>query len=63
MVQWRLMEMGVLPGTRIRFVRQAPLGDPVEIEIRGYHLSLRRAEAAEILVEVVQCEQCRGGCC
>lgn len=47
----RLMEMGVLPGTPLQVVRYAPLGDPVEIAVRGYHLSLRRAEAAQIVVE------------
>lgn len=44
----RLMEMGILPGTEIRFVRRAPLGDPLEVEVRGFHLSLRAAEAASI---------------
>lgn len=47
----RLMEMGLLPGTPIEVVRFAPLGDPIEITLRGYHLSLRRAEAAAIVVE------------
>ena len=47
----RLMEMGLLPGTPIKVVRFAPLGDPIEISVRGYHLSLRRTEAAEIVVE------------
>jgi len=46
----RLMEMGLIPGTEVRFVRTAPLGDPLEIELRGYNLSLRRAEAALISV-------------
>jgi Fe2+ transport system protein FeoA len=46
----RLMEMGLLPGTEVRVVRVAPLGDPIELRIRGYALSLRRAEAAKITV-------------
>ena len=46
----RLMEMGLLVGTPIELVRFAPLGDPVEIKVRGYHLSLRRHEADQILV-------------
>jgi ferrous iron transport protein A len=46
----RLMEMGLLPGTRIHVVRVAPLGDPLELRVRGYSLSLRRAEAAQITV-------------
>ena len=44
----RLMEMGLLPGTRIETVRRAPLGDPLKIRLRGYLLSLRLAEAARI---------------
>jgi ferrous iron transport protein A len=46
----RLMEMGLLVGTVIELVRFAPLGDPVEIKVRGYHLTLRRNEAEQILV-------------
>ena len=48
----RLREMGMLPGTEITFVRRAPLGDPLEIRLRGYSLSLRAVDATEILVEV-----------
>lgn len=44
----RLMELGLLPGTEVRCLRTAPLGDPLEVELRGYNLSLRRAEAATI---------------
>lgn len=44
----RLMEMGLLPGTRIRVIRLAPLGDPLELRVRGYALSVRRAEATRI---------------
>ena len=44
----RLMEMGLLPGTRIEMVRRAPFGDPLEIRLRGYLLSLRSADAAEV---------------
>ena len=46
----RLMEMGLLVGTPVEVVRFAPLGDPVEIKVRGYHLTLRRHEADQILV-------------
>jgi ferrous iron transport protein A len=46
----RLMEMGLLVGTSVELVRFAPLGDPVEIKVRGYHLSLRRHEAEQIFV-------------
>ncbi len=47
----RLREMGVLPGTRVTLVRVAPLGDPIEIKVRGYSLSLRKSEAEEVLLE------------
>ena len=48
----RLLEMGFTNGTNLRVVRLSPFGDPMEVFIRGYHLSLRRAEAAFIRVEV-----------
>ena len=47
----RLMEMGLLVGTKVELVRFAPLGDPVEIKIRGYNLTLRKSEAEQILVK------------
>lgn len=47
----RLMEMGLIEGTPVSVVRFAPLGDPIEITARGYHLSLRRAEASGILLQ------------
>jgi Fe2+ transport system protein FeoA len=50
-VATRLREMGLLPGTTITFVRRAPLGDPLEIRLRGYSLSLRHQEAASIIVK------------
>lgn len=46
----RLMEMGLLVGTAVELVRFAPLGDPVEIKVRGYHLTLRKHEADQIMV-------------
>ncbi|MBN1420777.1 MAG: ferrous iron transport protein A [Planctomycetes bacterium] len=46
----RLLEMGFTEGTRIRVAREAPLGDPVDYEVRGYHVSLRRSEACLIIV-------------
>jgi ferrous iron transport protein A len=46
----RLMEMGLLVGTPIELVRFAPLGDPLEIKVRGYNLTLRKHEAEQILV-------------
>jgi ferrous iron transport protein A len=49
----RIRELGLLPGTRVQFVRRAPLGDPVEISVRGALLSLRDSEAALIEVDRV----------
>lgn len=46
----RLMEMGLLVGTPVELIRFAPLGDPVEIKVRGYHLTLRKHEAEQIWV-------------
>ena len=46
----RLLEMGLLVGTSVELVRFAPLGDPVEIKVRGYHLTLRKQEAEQIWV-------------
>jgi Fe2+ transport system protein FeoA len=47
----RLLEMGILQGTELEIVRLAPLGDPIDVRIRGYHLSLRKREAELIQVE------------
>lgn len=47
----RLLAMGLLPGTEVKVVAVAPLGDPVEVEFRGMRLSLRRADAAAVTVE------------
>ena len=46
----RLMELGLVPGTEIEMIRTAPLGDPLEVAVRGLHLSLRRSEASRIHV-------------
>jgi Fe2+ transport system protein FeoA len=46
----RLLEMGLVPGTTVRVVTVAPLGDPLRIEVRGGQWSIRRAEAAQIEV-------------
>lgn len=52
-VAQRLMEMGLTPGAEFTIIGQAPLGDPLELELRGYRLSVRRSEAARITVELV----------
>lgn len=48
----RLYEMGILEGTEVTLVRVAPMGDPLEIRLMGYALSLRKAEAAMIQVDL-----------
>lgn len=47
-ISQRLLEMGVTPGVEIRRIGAAPLGDPLEFELRGYRLSLRRTEAQHV---------------
>jgi Fe2+ transport system protein FeoA len=47
-----LLDMGFVAGTNIEMERVAPLGDPIEIKVKGYNLSLRKSEAAAIQVEV-----------
>jgi ferrous iron transport protein A len=48
----RLMEMGLTPGTVVALIKRAPLGDPLEVRVRDYHVSLRKADAARVEVEV-----------
>jgi ferrous iron transport protein A len=48
----RLMDMGVVSGTPFKVERLAPLGDPMELKLNGFNLSLRKAEAGDIWVEV-----------
>lgn len=48
-----LLELGLVPGTEIEVVRRAPLGDPIELVVRGSHFSIRRREARRILVEAL----------
>ena len=53
LVTRRLMEMGVIPGVAVRMVKSAPFGDPIEINVRGYSLALRRNEAESVELEQV----------
>ena len=46
----RLIDMGITPGIRVKLYKVAPLGDPLEIKLRGYMLSIRRSEAKNITV-------------
>ncbi|OZC03651.1 FeoA family protein [Rubricoccus marinus] len=48
----RLLEMGLVPGTPVEVVRLAPLGDPMDVRVRGFHLSVRKAEASRVVIEV-----------
>ena len=48
----RLLDMGLIPKTRVRVEKVAPLGDPLELRVRGYSLSLRKGDAGKIEVEV-----------
>ena len=52
-VHRRLLDMGLVSGSDIEMQRVAPLGDPIEIKVKGYNLSLRKEEAASIQVEVI----------
>ncbi|MEP7149750.1 MAG: ferrous iron transport protein A [Acidobacteriota bacterium] len=46
----RLMEMGLVPGVAVRMIKSAPFGDPLEINVRGYSLALRRNEAESVVL-------------
>ena len=52
-ISLKLMEMGCLPGEKIILEKVAPLGDPISINVAGYHLSLRRSEADHIFIELI----------
>lgn len=47
----KLLSLGLTPGTEFNVIRHAPLGDPVEIQVRGFNLSLRKQEAETLLIE------------
>lgn len=52
-VRRRLMDMGVIPGELVKVEKVAPMGDPIEVTVKGYNLSLRKGEARGIEIEVV----------
>jgi ferrous iron transport protein A len=52
-ISTRLLEMGLTPGVEVELLGAAPLGDPLELALRGYRLSVRRSEAARVEVEQV----------
>lgn len=49
----RLLEMGFTSGTKVKILKFAPLGDPIEVLLRGYHLTLRKEEAAMVEVSLM----------
>ena len=49
----RIMDMGITTGVNIKLVKVAPLGDPLEVTVRGYQLSLRKEEAASLEMELI----------
>lgn len=51
-IRRRLFDMGVTPGAEVYFRKRAPLGDPIEITLRGYELTLRKSEADVVTMEV-----------
>lgn len=53
-IRRRLFDMGITPGADIYIRKVAPLGDPVELTLRGYELSIRKAEAEVVIVEVME---------
>ncbi|HJX70181.1 MAG TPA: FeoA family protein [Dehalococcoidia bacterium] len=53
-IRRRLLDMGLVSGSEVEMERVAPLGDPIEVKIKGYHLTLRKEEAANIQVEAEQ---------
>lgn len=52
-VRRRIMDMGLTKGTQVYIRRVAPLGDPIEVTVRGYELSLRKADAELVLIEEI----------
>ena len=52
-LKYRLLDMGIVPNTKIKLTKKAPLGDPLQIEVRGYSLSIRKEIASTIEVEVI----------
>ena len=55
-VKRRIMDMGITKGVTIKVIKVAPLGDPMEITVRGYELSVRKADAEMIIVEAPETE-------
>ena len=59
-IRRRLLDMGLVKGAPFTIIRRAPLGDPIEIRIKRFNLSLRKEEASQILVEKVVSQETKG---
>lgn len=53
-IRRRLFDMGVTPGAQVTMRKKAPLGDPIEVTLRGYELTLRKNEASCVEVEIIE---------
>ncbi len=53
-IKRRLFDMGITPGAEVLLRKKAPLGDPIEITVRGYELTLRKSEAQFVTMEVIK---------
>lgn len=53
-IRRRLFDMGVTPGAEVKLIKKAPFGDPIEIKIRSYNLTLRKSEAKNIVMETIE---------
>ncbi len=50
----RIMDLGLIPGVKVKVIGVAPLGDPIDIEVKGYNLSIRKSEASMVKVRMVK---------
>ena len=53
-IKYRLLDIGIIPGARLKVIKTAPLGDPLQIEIKGYNLCIQKEIAQKIIIEVAQ---------
>jgi ferrous iron transport protein A len=58
-IRRKLLAFGIIPGTNVEVIRAAPLGDPIEIKLRGFLLSLRQTEYDQIIFEQQHCSSCK----
>lgn len=61
-IRKKLLTFGITPGTNVEVIRVAPMGDPIEIKLRGYLLSLRKNEFDMIRFESISCKNCSNHC-